>query len=132
MRLLSARTQLNYPTRLGDDDLETYRLSEITRVDFGGDYENALRLIGGSKYQNAMDLIWGPSNPHKVKRRSWTQARGSMRQIETWKNSWSRLHGRVNGSMNAHPAVIEAMNRLLTTESLLHCFVKSRQVGSLW
>jgi hypothetical protein len=80
MRLLSARTQLNYPTRLGDDDLETYRLSEITRVDFGGDYENALRLIGGSKYQNAMDLIWGPSNPHKVKRRSWTQARGSMRQ----------------------------------------------------
>ena len=30
-----------------DDQLETYRLSEITRVDFGGDYEEALHLIGG-------------------------------------------------------------------------------------
>jgi hypothetical protein len=49
------------------DELETYRLSEITRVDFGGDYENALQLIGGSKFQHAVDLIWGPSRPHKAK-----------------------------------------------------------------
>lgn len=49
-----------------DDDLETHRLGEITRVDFGGDYENALQLIGGSKYQQAVDLIWGPANPRKV------------------------------------------------------------------
>jgi hypothetical protein len=30
-----------------DDKPETYRLSEITRVDFGGDYEEALHLVGG-------------------------------------------------------------------------------------
>lgn len=34
---------------------------------FGGDYENALRLIGCSKYQHAVDLIWGPSDPRKAK-----------------------------------------------------------------
>jgi|HubBroStandDraft_2_1064218.scaffolds.fasta_scaffold115348_1 hypothetical protein len=55
------------PDASWDDDLETYRLSEITRVDFGGDYENALQLIGGSKYQHAVDLIWGPSNHRKFK-----------------------------------------------------------------
>lgn len=31
-----------------DDEPSVYRLSEITRVDFGGDYENALELIGGT------------------------------------------------------------------------------------
>jgi hypothetical protein len=56
------------PDASWEDDLETYRLSEITRVDFGGDYENALQLIGGSKYQHAVDLIWGPANPRKVSR----------------------------------------------------------------
>jgi hypothetical protein len=30
-----------------DDEPKVYRLKEITRVDFGGDYENALRLVGG-------------------------------------------------------------------------------------
>jgi hypothetical protein len=55
------------PDASWDDELRTYRLSEITRVDFGGDYENALYLIGGSEYQNAVDLIWGPSNPRKSK-----------------------------------------------------------------
>jgi hypothetical protein len=55
------------PDACWDNQLETYRLSEITRVDFGGDYENALQLIGGSKYQHAVELIWGPSNPHKAK-----------------------------------------------------------------
>jgi hypothetical protein len=31
-----------------DDEPKVYRLSEITRVDFGGDYENALELVGGA------------------------------------------------------------------------------------
>jgi hypothetical protein len=48
-----------------DRELHTYRLSEITRVDFGGDYENALYLIGESEYQNAVDRIWGPTNRRK-------------------------------------------------------------------
>jgi hypothetical protein len=30
-----------------DERPESYRLSEITRVDFGGDYEEALHLVGG-------------------------------------------------------------------------------------
>ena len=55
------------PDASWDRELETYRLSEITRVDFGGDYEDALQLIGGSEYQHAVDLIWGPSNPRKAK-----------------------------------------------------------------
>ena len=54
------------PDASWDDELETYRLSEITRVDFGGDYENALQLIGGSEYQHAVDLIWCPSNSRKA------------------------------------------------------------------
>jgi hypothetical protein len=53
------------PDAAWDDQLNTYRLSEITRVDFGGDYENALYLIGESKYQNAVDRIWGPTNSRK-------------------------------------------------------------------
>jgi hypothetical protein len=35
------------PDAAWDDKPETYRLSEITRVDFGGDYEEALHLVGG-------------------------------------------------------------------------------------
>jgi hypothetical protein len=54
------------PDASWDDRLESYRLSEITRVDFGGDYEDALQLIGRDKYQNAVDLIWGPSNSRKA------------------------------------------------------------------
>jgi hypothetical protein len=30
-----------------DDEPESYRTKEITRVDFGGVYEEALRLVGG-------------------------------------------------------------------------------------
>jgi hypothetical protein len=56
------------PGAIWDDQLETYRLSEITRVDFGGDYENALQLIGGGEYQHAVGLIWGPSKSNKSKR----------------------------------------------------------------
>ena len=55
------------PDASWDNELETYRLSEITRVDFGGDYENALHLIGGGKFQHAVDLIWGSSKSHKAK-----------------------------------------------------------------
>ena len=51
------------PDAVWDDRLETYRLNEITRVDFGGDYENALHLVGGEKFQGAVDIIWGPSGP---------------------------------------------------------------------
>jgi len=36
-------------------------------VDFGGDYEDALQLIGGSKFQHAVEFIWGPSNLRKSK-----------------------------------------------------------------
>src|ERR1017187_163903 len=35
------------PDAAWDDKPESYRLSEITRVDFGGDYEEALHLVGG-------------------------------------------------------------------------------------
>ncbi len=35
------------PDAAWDDKPETYRLNEITRVDFGGDYEEALHLVGG-------------------------------------------------------------------------------------
>jgi hypothetical protein len=35
------------PDAVWDEKPETYRLSEITRVDFGGDYEEALHLVGG-------------------------------------------------------------------------------------
>lgn len=31
-----------------DEKPETYRVREITRVDFGGDYEEALHLVGGT------------------------------------------------------------------------------------
>jgi hypothetical protein len=54
------------PDATWDDRLQTYRLSEITRVDFGGDYEDALYLIGARKYERAVRLIWGPSNPRKA------------------------------------------------------------------
>ncbi len=36
-----------------DEKPETYRLSEITRVDFGGDYEEALHLVGGAPTPSA-------------------------------------------------------------------------------
>jgi hypothetical protein len=35
------------PDAVWDDKPETYSLNEITRVDFGGDYEDALHLVGG-------------------------------------------------------------------------------------
>jgi hypothetical protein len=35
------------PDAKWDDKPNTYRLNEITRVNFGGDYENALHLVGG-------------------------------------------------------------------------------------
>jgi hypothetical protein len=55
------------PGAIWDNQLESYRLSEITRVDFGGDYESALQLVGGSKWQDAVDLIWGASTSRKTK-----------------------------------------------------------------
>jgi hypothetical protein len=54
------------PGATWDDRLETYRLSEITRVDFGGDYEDALYLIGARTYKRAVRRIWGLSNPRKA------------------------------------------------------------------
>jgi hypothetical protein len=36
------------PQATWDETPTDYRLSEITRVNFGGDYENALHLVGGS------------------------------------------------------------------------------------
>jgi hypothetical protein len=36
------------PDAVWDDEPEAHRISEITRVDFGGDYEQALALIGGA------------------------------------------------------------------------------------
>ena len=40
------------PDAAWDDKPETYRLDEITRVDFGGDYEEALNLVGGLPITN--------------------------------------------------------------------------------
>jgi hypothetical protein len=43
---------------------ETYRLNEITRVDFGGDYEEALHLVGGSpRNQQTPSPIAGVTSP---------------------------------------------------------------------
>jgi len=36
------------PQATWEDATTEYRLSEITRVNFGGDYENALHLVGGN------------------------------------------------------------------------------------
>ena len=47
------------PDATWDDKLQTHRLSEITRVDFGGDYEGALYLIGARTYERAVQLIGG-------------------------------------------------------------------------
>jgi hypothetical protein len=54
------------PDASWDDRLKTYRFDEITRVDFGGDYEDALQLIGADKYHHAVNLIRGPSHSHKA------------------------------------------------------------------
>jgi hypothetical protein len=35
------------PDAKWEDSPEEYRVAEITRVNFGGDYENALHLVGG-------------------------------------------------------------------------------------
>jgi hypothetical protein len=35
------------PDAKWEDSPEEYRVGEITRVNFGGDYENALHLAGG-------------------------------------------------------------------------------------
>ena len=35
------------PDATWEDTPEEYRITEITRVNFGGDYENALCLVGG-------------------------------------------------------------------------------------
>jgi len=54
-----AKTDLSVraPGAEWDVELETYRLSEITRIDFGGDYEDALNLYGGCKYRRALEKI---------------------------------------------------------------------------
>jgi len=54
-----AKTDLSVraPGAEWDVELETYRLSEITRIDFGGDYEDALNLYGGCKYRRALQKI---------------------------------------------------------------------------
>jgi hypothetical protein len=39
------------PNATWDEKLREHRLSEITRVDFGGDYEEALHLVGGDPPQ---------------------------------------------------------------------------------
>jgi hypothetical protein len=49
------------PGAVWDSELETYRLSEITRIDFGGDYEDALYLVGASQFKRAVRTIWGNS-----------------------------------------------------------------------
>jgi hypothetical protein len=36
------------PNATWEDELESYRVGEITRVGFGGDYETALHLVGGN------------------------------------------------------------------------------------
>ena len=35
------------PDTIWEDKPEKYRIKEVTRVNFGGDYENALHLVGG-------------------------------------------------------------------------------------
>ena len=35
------------PDASWEDNPEEYRIKEITRVNFGGDYENALHLVAG-------------------------------------------------------------------------------------
>jgi hypothetical protein len=54
------------PDATWDGRLESYQLSEITRVDFGGDYEDALHLIGGRRYEHALHLVGGRPNTSKA------------------------------------------------------------------
>ena len=35
------------PDAVWEEEAETYRVAQITRVDFGGAYEEALYLVGG-------------------------------------------------------------------------------------
>jgi hypothetical protein len=41
------------PDAIWDDNPTEFKLSEITRVNFGGDYENALFLVGGDPTNKA-------------------------------------------------------------------------------
>ena len=51
-----------------DSQPTLYRLSEITRVDFGGGYEDALALVGGAKGQ--------PNNEMQLTRSATARRRG--------------------------------------------------------
>lgn len=42
------------PDALWEEKPEIYRLSQITRVSFGGDYETALHLVGGGMKEQAI------------------------------------------------------------------------------
>jgi len=41
------------PDARWEDSPEEYRVAEITRVSFGGEYENALHLVGGDPVVNS-------------------------------------------------------------------------------
>ncbi len=42
------------PDAVWNDKAETYQMNEITRIDFGGDYEEALHLVGGLPKTNKL------------------------------------------------------------------------------
>jgi hypothetical protein len=43
------------PDAKWDDSPEEYPVAEITRVSFGGEYENALHLVGGDPVVDSRD-----------------------------------------------------------------------------
>ncbi|HEX7424334.1 MAG TPA: hypothetical protein VF311_10690 [Terriglobales bacterium] len=63
---------MNGPDACWDDKPETYRLREITRVDFGGDYEEALRLVGGyAEYAQSWTPLVDVTLPLHQRRDYW-------------------------------------------------------------
>jgi hypothetical protein len=68
------------PDGAWDDKLKTYRLTEITRVDFGGDYEEALHLVGGlPQKKRAQSPLIGASLPFEGSNDADARQNGSSR-----------------------------------------------------
>jgi hypothetical protein len=60
------------PDATWEEKPESFRLSEITRVNFGGDYETALHLVGGDPGQaiQRVETNRRPASPFKAGRKS--------------------------------------------------------------
>ena len=62
------------PDATWEDSPNEFRLSEITRVNFGGDYENALHLVGGEPMLTSPSML-KPTSRSRPTRRSSASSR---------------------------------------------------------